>query len=200
MEQQKRHAPATQRNRQAILDVIQGALPDAGTVLEVASGSGEHCVYFAEALSNLTWQPSDPDPAARESIHAWINGSGLSNVLPALELDAASEVWPLDAIDAIMCINMIHISPWKAAIGLFKGASLILPKNGSLYLYGPYKRNSAHTSESNHAFDASLRARNPEWGIRDLEAIVALAEDSGFRFNRSVDMPANNLSLLFDRL
>lgn len=192
----RRHAPATERNRAAILAILRGSLPARGLVLELASGSGEHIVHFAESFPALDWQPSDPDAAARASIAAWADG--IANIRPPIALDAAATIWPIAAADAILCINMIHISPWAATEGLMAGAGRLLAPGGLLYLYGPY-RQSGGMSASNAAFDADLRARNPEWGIRDLEAVVALGAPAGLGLERVVEMPANNLSLLLRR-
>jgi SAM-dependent methyltransferase len=190
-------APATLRNRQPILAVLQPHLPQRGLVLEVASGTGEHAAHFAQACPDLTFQPSDPDPAHRASIDAWSATLGLANVRPAIALDTTAEVWPMDAADAIVCVNMIHIAPWAAAVGLARGAARVLPPGGLLYLYGPYKRCGQHTASSNAAFDASLRGQNPDWGVRDLEAVVGLAAAHGFPAPIVEQMPANNLSLVF---
>jgi SAM-dependent methyltransferase len=191
----RRQAPATARNRAPILDVLRPHLPARGLVLEVASGSGEHTAHFAEALPHLTFQPSDPDPDARASIDAW--AEGLANVRPALTLDAAAEHWPIERADAIVCINMIHISPWEAAVGLIHGAARLLPANGTLFLYGPYFRRDVATASTNLAFDRDLRTRNPAWGLRDLGAVTTLAAQHGFSPPQIVEMPANNLSLVF---
>ncbi len=196
----RRQAPAAARNRQPILDVLAPRLPPQGLVLEVASGSGEHIVHFAEALPDLVFQPSDPSPDARASIDDWVQTLALGNVRPALALDAASDVWPLARADAVLCCNMIHIAPWEAAVGLIAGAGRLLPENGTLYLYGPYRRGGRHTAPSNEAFDLDLRRRDAAWGVRDLEAVAALAEAQGFGLPEIVDMPANNLSLVFKRL
>ncbi len=195
----RRQAPAAARNRQPILEVLQPHLPARGLVLEVASGSGEHTVHFAQALPDLTFQPSDPDERARASIDDWTATLGLANVRPALELDAASDTWPIDAADALACINMIHISPWDATVGLIRGAGRLLPRNGTLFLYGPYFRAGIDTAPSNLAFDRDLRASNPAWGIRSLEEVVALARGTGFAPPLVIEMPANNLSLVFRR-
>lgn len=198
---QRRFAPSAARNRGPILDVLQRHLPQRGTVLEVASGSGEHIVHFAGASgSDLVFQPSDPDTGARASIDAWVTSLGLRNVLPALPLDAASAPWPIARADAVFCINMIHIAPWAAAVGLVRGAARVLSAGGVLYLYGPYRRGGEHTASSNAAFDADLRARNAAWGVRDLEDVAALARDNGFSAPAIEAMPANNLSLVFWRL
>jgi hypothetical protein len=190
--------PATQRNRGAILEVLRDVLPDKGVVLEVASGSGEHVVYFAEQLPGLVFQPSDPDDANLRSIAAWTLAAGVGNVRPPMFLDAASEAWHL-AADAILCINMIHISPWTATQGLLRNAARILPAGAPLYLYGPYLQSGVATAPSNQAFDESLKARNPEWGIRHLDEVTALANNSDFAGPRIVEMPANNLSVVFQR-
>lgn len=191
------HAPATLRNRDPILAVLREALPGSGLVLEVASGTGEHVRHFAEALPALSFQPSDPDAAARASIAAWC--AGLPNVLPPLALDAAATDWPIARAEALLCINMVHISPWAATLGLFAGAARLLPEGGPLYLYGPYRRADVPTAPSNEAFDESLKARNPAWGLRRLEDVHAVADAAGFAFDRLVEMPANNLSVLFRR-
>jgi len=191
------YAPATARNREPILAVLKGHLPERGLVLEVASGTGEHIVHFARAFPDLAFQPSDPDPSHRASIDAWRAASALPNVRPALDLDAAAQTWPIDAADAVLCINMIHIAPWAAAEGLARGAARLLPPGGVVYLYGPYKREGDHTAPSNAAFDAGLRRENPEWGVRDLQAVAALLGAAGFAEPVVEQMPANNLSLVF---
>jgi len=196
----RRYAPATERNRDAILAVLARHLPPRGLVLELASGSGEHAVHFAAALPNLIFQPSDPDAASRASIDAWATSAGLENLRPAIALDATAMEWPITAADAVLCINMIHISPWAASIGLIQGASRILAPGGVLYLYGPYKREGRHTAPSNDVFDRSLRDRNPAWGVRDLEAVAALAAAHGFATPEIVAMPSNNFSLIFRRV
>jgi len=192
--------PATARNRDAILDVLRSVLPASGLVLEVASGSGEHVVHFARAFPDLTFQPSDPEGAALQSIAAWTKDSGLKNIRPPVMLDAASGQWPAHAADAILCINMIHIAPWRASEGLFRGAARLLRAGAPLYLYGPYRRADVVTAPSNEAFDESLRSRNPEWGLRDLEAVAALAQNNGFSGPAITEMPANNLSVVFRRM
>ena len=194
----KRHAPATERNRDAILAVLRDELPSSGLVLEVASGSGQHVVHFAAALPALDWQPSDPDPAALVSIESWRQEVGLPNVRPPLRLDASAD-WPVERADAILCVNMVHISPWEATLGLMKGAGAVLPPGGLLYLYGPYLRENVETAPSNLAFDASLKARDPQWGLRRVEDVIAAAEGEGLVLRRLLEMPANNLSLIFRR-
>jgi SAM-dependent methyltransferase len=187
---------AAARNRQPILDVLQEHLPPRGLALEVASGSGEHVVHFAQACPDLVFQPSDPDPAHRASIDAWTAALGLANVRPAIDLDAMAPTWPVAAANAVLCSNMIHIAPWGATVGLVRGAGRIVPPGGVLYLYGPYRRGGRHTAPSNAAFDASLRAQNTAWGVRDLEAVADLAAAEGFAAPIVVEMPANNLSLV----
>ena len=193
---EKRFAPATIRNRDAIVAVLHDALPSSGLVLEVASGSGEHAVHFAVSFPDLDWQPTDPDPAALASIAAWRAEADLPNLRPPIQLDAAGD-WPIAQADAILCINMVHISPWQATLGLFKGAGASLSPGGLLYLYGPYIRDGVDTAPSNLAFDASLKARDPHWGLRRLEDVVAAADAQRLRLDRVTDMPAHNLSLLF---
>ncbi|WP_137126867.1 DUF938 domain-containing protein [Roseomonas sp. HF4] len=190
----RRFAPAAARNRDAILDVLRRVLPPRGLVLEVASGSGEHCAHLAAALPALTFQPSDPDADARASIDAW--AAGAPNIRPALALDAARLPWPATAADAALCINMIHIAPWAACEGLVRGAAAL---GAMLVLYGPFRRGGAHTAPSNAAFDESLRARDPAWGVRDLEAVAALAAREGFGPPEATEMPANNMTVVFRR-
>ncbi len=195
----KREAPAAARNRQPILDVLRTCLPATGLVLEVASGTGEHAVHFAQALPALVFQPTDPGVEQRASIDDWTQTLGLPNVRPALALDASAEPWPVDRADAVICINMIHIAPWSAAVGLMRGAARLLAPGSVLFLYGPYHRDGRPTSPGNEAFDQSLRQQNAAWGIRDLEDVTALGEREGFAVDRAVDMPANNLSVVFRR-
>lgn len=183
--------PATERNREPILAVLTRLLPPRGLVLEVASGSGEHAAYFAARL-DVTWQPSDPDPTHRASIDDWCAGL----CPPALALDAAKP-WPIDRADAVFCANMVHIAPWEACLGLLAGAAAVLAPGAPLVMYGPFQRHGAHTSPSNEAFDASLRARNPAWGVRDLDQIAALA--TAFRLDEVVAMPSNNFTAVFRR-
>jgi hypothetical protein len=175
----RRHAPATARNRVAITSVLAHILPKQGTVLEIASGTGEHIVHFAQRFPNLHWQPSDYDRAGLDSIAAWRAETGLPNLLPPVQIDASSPAWPVYHADAILCINMVHISPWKATQGLFVGASCLMPPDAPLYLYGPYLEADEDTAKSNLAFDQSLRSRNPEWGLRDRDAVIALAQNNG---------------------
>jgi SAM-dependent methyltransferase len=191
-------APAAARNREPIAAVLKRFLPSHGIVLEIASGSGEHVTFLANSTEpGLVFYPSDPDSDARSSIDAWTSALGLTNVRPALDLDAASPVWPIASASAIICINMIHIAPWRAATGLVEGAARILEPGGTLYLYGPFRRSGHPTAPSNEAFDRELRARNPEWGLRNLEDVVALAASVGFGQPIVEEMPANNLSVIF---
>jgi SAM-dependent methyltransferase len=193
----RRIAPATARNRAPILDVLRPVLPVRGTVLEIASGSGEHVVAFARELPDLVWQPSDPSPEARASIAAWVAAEALPNLRGPLDLDVERADWLIDAADAILCINMIHISPWSATEGLMRGAGRLLPPNGLLYLYGPLFQRTVPTAPSNIAFDADLRRRDPSWGLRDLDVVVECAASHGLLLQQVVPMPANNLSVVF---
>ena len=196
----RRTSPSVGRNRDAILAVLLPLLPTRGLVLEIASGSGEHLVHIAQAASrDLVFQPTDPDADARASIDAWVTSLGLKQIRPALALDATADNWPIQQADVIVCINMIHIAPWAATIGLMRGAAQVLPTGGKLFMYGPYRRDGQHTAPSNAAFDDDLRARNPAWGIRDLEAVTALAAAAGFNPPFVEPMPANNFSLAFTR-
>lgn len=191
----RQSSPAALRNRDAILDALRPVLPPAGLVLEVASGTGEHVAHFAAALPRLDFQPSDPDPARRASIDAWC--AGLANVRPAIALDAAASPWPIGRADVVYCANMIHIAPWRACEGLFGSADPARFCAQALVLYGPFRVNNAHIGPNNAGFDAELRARNPAWGIRDLEAVSELAQRSGFAAPEITAMPANNLLLVF---
>lgn len=193
----RRSAPATQRNRDPILDVLRPLLPETGLALEVASGTGEHVIHFARAFPFLRWQPSDPTPDARASIAAWTEANGLMNVLPPLDLDAAAEAWPIARADAVLCINMIHISPWHATEGLMRGAGRLLSAGQPLYLYGPYRRAGHPLAPSNAEFDADLKHRDPRWGLRELDDVTALAEASGLALADVIEMPANNLSVIY---
>jgi hypothetical protein len=195
----RRYAPATERNRAPILAVLARILPPAGTILEIASGTGEHIVHFAKALPALRWQPSDPDESARASIAAWHRAAGLGNIAEPVALDAAAPRWPLDEAAAVLAINMVHIAPWAAARGLVAGAARLLPPGAPLYLYGPFRRDGVVFAESNLAFDHSLRQRNPAWGVRRLEAVAEIAAEAGFALSEIVEMPAQNLSVIFRR-
>lgn len=193
-------SPATARNKDLILEVLRQHFPASGLVLEIASGAGEHALHMAANLPGLTWQPTDPDPQALASIAAWRAQAGSANLLAPVELDAARpDLWPVNAADAIVCINMIHISPWAATEGLFAGAGRLLPAEGVLVTYGPYLEDAVETAPSNLAFDASLKSRNPAWGIRRREDVEALAAGHGLALQARIAMPANNLSLVFRR-
>lgn len=190
-------APAAARNRDPILDVLRRVLPDTGLVLEIASGTGQHVVHFARALPALEWQPSEPDAGGRRSIAAWSAADGLANVRAPLDLDVIGGNWPIDAADAIVCINMIHIAPWAATLALMSGAGRILRADGPLVLYGPFRRDGINTAPSNDRFDIDLKIRNAAWGIRDIADVTAEAEAAGLRLDEVVEMPANNLTVVF---
>ncbi len=193
----RQHAPAAARNRDPILEVLRRLAPASGTVLEVASGSGEHAAHFAAALPGVVFQPTDPDAARRASIDAWC--AGIANVRPALALDATTGAWPAGPFDLLLCCNMIHIAPWTAAEGLVAGAGRVLSPCGILLLYGPFRRQGVPTAPGNEAFDADLRARNRAWGLRDLEAVDALTRAAGFSGAEITEMPANNLCVAWRR-
>ena len=190
---------AAERNKGPIRDVLARVLPRRGVVLEIASGTGQHVVHFAKAFSGLTWQPSDPDAELRESIALRVRDEQLPNVNPPIDLDVARLPWPLQTADALVSINLIHVAPWSATLALFEGAKTLLPAQHVLLLYGPYRRYGRHTSESNAQFDSDLRAHDPEWGLRDLEAVSDVAGRAGFVLAETVEMPANNFSLVFKR-
>ncbi len=195
----RRVAASAERNRDPILAVLTRVLPAAGTVLEVASGTGQHAAYFAPRLPRLVWQTSDPDPEMRASIAAWVAGTGAANLKPPLDLDVRSPSWPIDSADAVVAVNMIHIGPWAACEGLLAGAGRLLDDGGILYLYGPFHVGGRPTAPSNAAFDDSLRRRNPEWGVRDVDDVAAAAAAHGLELSETVDMPANNLSVVLRR-
>lgn len=211
----RQYAPATQRNRESILAVLQACLPPTGTVLEIASGTGEHAIFFAPRLCPRNWLPSDPDPIARSSIRAWQAESPCPGLYPPLALDVREPTWAIEQplppewseldllthpVRAMVNINMIHIAPWSVCVGLMAGASRILPPNGILYLYGPFKQQGQHTAASNERFDQSLQSQNPEWGVRDLEDVIAIAQAHSLQWVSSLAMPANNLSVIFSRV
>jgi hypothetical protein len=199
----KQHAPATERNRGPIADVLRRVLPQEGSVLEIASGTGEHAVAFAAALPGLRWQPTDADPVAIASIEAWRAEARLVNLAPPATLDVTAEGWERrvppapGGYVAVVCINMIHIAPWAACVGLFEGASRILPAGAPLLLYGPFRFAGAFTAPSNEAFDASLRARDPSWGVRDRDDVTLVATALGLSLEETIEMPANNHVLVF---
>jgi SAM-dependent methyltransferase len=193
-----RASPSTARNREPILNVLRGCLPAHGEVLEIAAGAGEHAVYNAAALPHLLWRPTDPDPEALASIAAWRDHAGLPNLAAPVRLDASDpDSWPVERADAVVNINMIHISPWSATEGLMIGAGRLLPPGGVLFLYGPYIQSDVETAPSNLDFDASLKSRNPAWGLRRLDDVASLAAAQGLRLTQRVAMPANNLALVF---
>lgn len=195
----KQRAPAAERNAEPIEKVLARVLPASGLVLEIASGTGQHAVHMARAFPHVTWQPSDADPVARDSIAAWREEAGPANLLAPVALDVLEDPWPVAAADAVVCINMIHIAPWECALALLRGAGAILPAGGLLYLYGPFRFHGRFTADSNAAFDASLRSRDPAWGVRDLDDIEPAAAAAGLTLDDTVAMPANNHSLLFRR-
>jgi hypothetical protein len=193
----KLQAPAARRNSAGILHIIEKVFPRDGLVLEVASGSGYHAVQFSRALPAVRWQPSDPSPDARASIREWARDEGGANLLEPIALDVRSEPWPVTAADAILCANMVHISPWSCTQALFRGAGEILSSGDPLVLYGPYRVRGEDVAPSNAAFDESLRSRNPEWGIRELGEVREVAKERGFALAERHEMAANNLTLVF---
>ncbi len=200
MNDPRQYAPATLRNRDFIVGVLRDVLPTKGVILEIASGSGEHVVHFARNFRNFAFQPSDREPDALQSVAAWVKATGVTNVRAPMVLDVSQLPWPIASADGIICINMVHISPWEATLGLVRGAAAILPPTAPLYLYGPYKREGFATAPSNQAFDRSLSDRNPTWGLRDLEAVAAVAQSVGFLVPTITEMPANNLSVEIRRI
>jgi cyclopropane fatty-acyl-phospholipid synthase-like methyltransferase len=195
----KRVAPAADRNKLAIAEVLAEVLPATGVVLEIASGSGQHSAFFARRFGALTWQPSDLDTEALASIEAYRTEAGLTNLRPPVRLDAASAEWPLARVDAVVCINMIHIAPWPACVGLLRGAGRVLPDRGPLVLYGPFSIDGDFTAPSNIAFDQRLRGDNPQWGVRELRDVERAAADAGLDLDRLVPRPANNHVVVFRR-
>ena len=200
----KRSAPATERNREAILSVLQNYLPNQGTVLEIASGSGQHAVFFAQQLTPRFWLPTDLNPTNIASIAAWREEADAENLLPPRQLDVRDPAWLIDRdlpapISAIVNINMLHISPWSCCEALFVGAAEVLNQIGVVILYGPFKRDGLHTTPSNAAFDQQLRSQDPAWGVRDLKAVVDTAVEQGFACQNVIEMPINNLSVVFDK-
>ena len=196
----RQYSPSAARNRGPILEVLTRVLPKKGLVLEIGSGTGEHAVRFAKALPQLVWQPSDPDANSRASIEAWIAAEGVANVLPPVSIDAREAIWGVEesaAFDAMVCLNMVHIAPWEAALGLLAGADRLLGPDGVLFLYGPFMLGGTPTTASNAAFDADLKRRDPRWGLRDVDDLVREGALLGLRLREIVKMPANNLSLLF---
>ena len=192
----KRYAPATERNRDVIAETLLNVLPAEGVVLEIASGTGEHAVHFAQLFTGLTWQPSDPDPIAIASINAWRGDCAVPNVRSAMLLDASAD-WTIAHADAIVCINMAHISPWAATVGLLRNAARLLPQSAPLFIYGPFRQRDVPLAEGNASFDAALRQQNAEWGLRYVEDITEEARDVGLALDQIIPMPSNNLSLIF---
>jgi hypothetical protein len=191
----KRFAESAERNREPILAVLRGVLPSRGLVLEIGSGTGQHVTHFARALPSLEWQPTDCDPELRRSVACWIRDGALGNVREPIALDVRDRPWPLERADAVVSINMIHVAPWESTLALFTGVRSIEAR--TLFLYGPFRRFGAHTAPSNERFDASLRANDPAWGVRDLEAVEGVANAQGYSLAEIVPMPANNFSLVF---
>jgi hypothetical protein len=192
-------SPSAERNKTPILDAIRSRLPVSGVVIEIASGTGQHIVHFARELPGLIWQPTDADDELRAAATDRIRAAGLSNVRTPLRLDVLASDWPVTGANAIVCINMIHVAPWSATKGLLEGAARLLQAGSPLFLYGPFKRRGRHTAPSNEAFDASLRARNPEWGVRDLDDVELCAREHGLPPVDVIEMPANNLVVIFER-
>jgi SAM-dependent methyltransferase len=196
-------SPSAARNSAPILAVLKRVLPTSGAVLEVGCGTGEHAVCFAGAMPNLIWHPSDPDPDARASTTSWIEFTGLTNIRPPRDIDVCASAWggeQTQAFDAIVSLNMVHIAPWPASLGLFAGAGRVLRAGGLLILYGPFMRDGVHNAPSNAAFDVSLKASNPSWGVRDITDLERVAKSSGLGLREIIEMPANNMSLVFDRV
>lgn len=196
----RQYAPAAARNRGPVLEVLRRCLPPAALVLEIGSGTGEHAVCFAREMPGIIWRPSDPDPAARESIAAWIVAEGLANLLAPLAIDVTASHWGAEGegpFGALVSLNMVHIAPWEATLGLMAGAGRVVRSGGLLFMYGPFMREGRHTAPSNESFDAWLKARDPRFGVRDLGDIERAGAMHGFALREIVEMPANNLSLLF---
>ena len=194
--------PATERNRDALIEAITPWLPSDGAVLELASGSGEHVTYFAQRAewSRLRWLPSDPDPTHRASVDAWARARGVDDrVEPATAIDTTAKTWPVTHADAVLCCNMIHIAPWAACLGMLDGCARILAPGARLLLYGPFMRDNQHTAPSNEAFDARLRSRDPSWGVRDMEVVTREAATRGMTRRQIIPMPANNFTVIFER-
>lgn len=199
--EEARFSPAAERNRVPILQVLRDVLPERARVLEVASGTGQHASYFAEQLADVHWQPTDRDPECLRSIEAWTRGAAAERIASPRQLDVCSGRWdlPAESYDAVFAANMIHIAPFEACLGLLEGAARHLGESGVLVLYGPFRIDGRHTAPSNERFDASLRARDPRWGVRDLETVRQHAEEAGLRYRKRVAMPANNFVVIFQR-
>jgi cyclopropane fatty-acyl-phospholipid synthase-like methyltransferase len=197
---QRMFSPSVARNSASILAVLQRTLPVGGRILEIGCGTGEHAVHFAGAVPNLVWQPSDPDSRSRASTAGWIEFSGLSNVLPPLDVDVCAPAWPEELatqFDVIVSLNMVHIAPWAASLGLFAGAEALLGRGGVLFLYGPFMRDGVHNAPSNADFDATLKRQDPSWGVRDIADLARVGQASGLNLRETIEMPANNTSLVF---
>ncbi len=204
----KQYAPATQKNRQSILEVLQKVLPNDGSILEIASGTGEHSIFFAPHFSPRKWIPSDVNIASLNSISAWLDDCHIDNIEQPLLIDISTESWlnkyqylwqNEPKITAIININMIHISPWQSCLGLMNSARQILSKDGILYLYGAFKIDNKHTALSNEIFDQSLRSQNSQWGVRNLQDVIEVAKNNGLICIEIIEMPSNNLSVIFKR-
>jgi SAM-dependent methyltransferase len=198
----KHHSPSASRNTDDILSALKPRLPASGLVLEIASGTGQHCAAFASEFPGLTFQPSDPDPAARASIDAWCGEASAGNIHPALDLNVVSQDWPAAVqgpISVIIAINLLHISPWAATQGLFAGAARLLAPDGMVVTYGAYMRGGRHTAPSNADFDASLKHRNPDWGVRDVDDVADVARLGGLELAENIGMPSNNMLLVWRR-
>ncbi len=195
----RRFAPAASRNRGPIADVVLPRLAQGARVLEIGSGTGEHVIHLAALRPDTIWQPSDPDPACRESIAAWTAHTGLANIAPPVDLDVRTAPWPVAEADFILCCNLIHIAPWTCTAALLQGAGRVLGAGGRLLLYGPFRRGGNHTAATNAAFDAALRRQDPDWGVRNLEDVAALAAGNNLEFVEAVPMPANNICAVFER-
>jgi hypothetical protein len=191
--------PATGRNREALLEVLRGVLPQRGTLLEISAGSGQHAAFLAPQFPDIDWHPTDFDAGVLKSIDAWAADSGAANLRPAKRLDVTAWPWPLQAADVVLNVNMIHIAPWACTLALMQGAGNVLPAGGHLIMYGPYLIDGVHTAPSNRRFDDSLRARDPSWGVRDLTEVALVADGEGLELVRRVPMPANNFTVIYKR-
>mgnify|MGYP002725656853 CR=1 FL=1 len=196
---ERRYSAASERNRAPILAVLKRVLSGTGLMLEIGAGSGQHAAYFAPHFPEMQWQPTEPDPEGRASIEAWAAETGAPNMLQSMDLDVTQTSWPVDRADAMFSANMIHIAPWPCCLGLMAGAGRVLSDGGVLCLYGPFMVGGKHTAPSNAEFDQSLKSQDPAWGIRDLDEVTATAEKEGLRRTEIVDMPANNMMLVFHR-
>lgn len=192
-------SPSAERNKAPVAELLMRLLPDHGDVLEVSSGTGQHVLHFAQAMPHIRWQPTERDADCLKSIVGWLTAASLPNVNAPIRLDVHDPVWPVDKVTAVVCLNMIHIAPPSATEALLRGAGRVLSSGGMLFLYGPYRREGRHTAPSNEAFDASLKARDPEWGVRNLEDVARLAASEGLELQEVYEMPANNIAVVFRR-